>query len=286
MEEILVQLNQLTQGYLNVPLGTVARVSFWIVGVPIALYVAIWALERLHGTRTNNYRTRGFVHDLIYWIFGKSPLFRIVIVGAALTIVGTDPKSLIDPPFARLPIWVQIILFVLINDFLYYWWHRAAHHFKFLWAFHAVHHSQRHLTFATSARFHPVELLGSYLTVVVPGLILGFSGALTLILIVVLTIQAEIEHTQLPWRFGPLYRVFVSPVFHSYHHGLEGDYRDVHFGQTLVIWDHLFGTAARPGLPPPVKVGLVDMNPRTFVETLVVPFQYLWRTYSHKRIAG
>jgi len=60
-----------------------------------------------------------------------------------------------------------------------------------------------------------------------------------------------IQHSHLPWRFGPLYYVFASPMFHSVHHSVSAEHHDRNFGGILSIWDFLFGTAVtaaqRPG---------------------------------------
>ena len=278
-------LGPLLQFYRSLPAGIGGKGWVFAICMAIFFYFFILATERAYGTRTDNYRSRNFLHDIVYWMYLRSTLHSVLLFGLAGVLLSHDPKSLgYTPPFAHLPKWIQLILFLIFNDFVFYWWHRATHHFKFLWAFHAMHHSQQRLTFATGARFHPIETLAGNFVVVIPGLLLGFNGLLTLTLIVVLTIQAEIEHTQIPWRFGPLYWVLVSPVYHSYHHGVSAEYRDKHFSQTFVIWDHLFGTAVKRNIPPPTTFGVPDMNPKSFVETLVAPFRLLHQYYVARRI--
>jgi sterol desaturase/sphingolipid hydroxylase (fatty acid hydroxylase superfamily) len=39
------------------------------------------------------------------------------------------------------PYWLQVAATVLVLDFVAYAWHRANHVSRFLWRFHAVHHS-------------------------------------------------------------------------------------------------------------------------------------------------
>ena len=38
----------------------------------------------------------------------------------------------------------------LLQDFLYYWFHRASHHIHWLWAAHVVHHSSTKMNFTTA----------------------------------------------------------------------------------------------------------------------------------------
>lgn len=56
-------------------------------------------------------------------------------------------------------------------------------------------------------------------------------------------------HANLNWTFGPLRGVFVSPVFHRWHHAM--DVRDKNFASTFAIWDVMFGTYHMPvGIRP------------------------------------
>jgi len=47
--------------------------------------------------------------------------------------------------------WGWIAHFIAI-DFVFYWFHRASHRVRFLWASHVNHHSSEHLNFATALR--------------------------------------------------------------------------------------------------------------------------------------
>lgn len=179
-------------------------------------------------------------------------------------------------PVSHLSIVAQVALFIFIEDFAYYWWHRAQHHFRFLWVFHAVHHSQERLTFATNGRFHPIERLMFEPVIIILMMILGFNVATPLIVAVFFILLSEFQHTQIPWRYGPFYRIFVSPVYHSYHHGKTAEYKDKNFAHIFAFWDYLFGTAVARNTPPPSSYGLVEMNPQSFVETLTAPFRLLY----------
>lgn len=48
-------------------------------------------------------------------------------------------------------IWSILLLFLGI-EFFYYWYHRAAHEIRWLWATHAVHHSARHFNLSAAYR--------------------------------------------------------------------------------------------------------------------------------------
>src|SRR5258708_28301515 len=64
-------------------------------------------------------------------------------------------------PLAALPLTVQMVLFLVGEDFILYWTHRCFHGER-MWKYHAVHHSSEELEWISAARFHPVNLfLGS-----------------------------------------------------------------------------------------------------------------------------
>ncbi|NNL11695.1 MAG: sterol desaturase family protein, partial [Pseudomonadales bacterium] len=67
-----------------------------------------------------------------------------------------------------------IALAFLIQDFLYYWFHKASHNVHWLWAAHVVHHSSTRLNFSTAFRqslMYPVAGMWVFWT---PMMLLGF----------------------------------------------------------------------------------------------------------------
>jgi sterol desaturase/sphingolipid hydroxylase (fatty acid hydroxylase superfamily) len=78
-----------------------------------------------------------------------------------------------------------------------------------------------------------------------------------------------VHHANLPWSYGPLGYVLVSPLFHRLHHaigyGHEGRRHGCNFAVLFPLWDMLFGTAdyrraieptgIRDQLPPPQGEG-------------------------------
>jgi len=55
-----------------------------------------------------------------------------------------------------------------VNDFGAYWGHRASHHIPFLWRFHAIHHSAEHMDWLVNTRAHPVDMVFTRLSGLVP----------------------------------------------------------------------------------------------------------------------
>ena len=157
-------------------------------------------------------------------------------------------------------VWWVWPLAILGDDFCYYWFHRASHEVRFLWAAHENHHSSRHYNLSTALRqswttpftaplfWAPLALLG-----VEPLMILTAQG-------ISLVYQFWI-HTELIDRLGPFEAVFNTPSHHRVHHGRNVRYLDRNHGGILIVWDRLFGTFEEES--EPVDYGLTR-NLHTF----------------------
>lgn len=157
-------------------------------------------------------------------------------------------------PVGALPGPVQAVLALVLVDFASYWLHRMHHRSARLWRLHRVHHSSLHLDWLAAARVHPLNAV----TQRVPLVLLLYVSGLDLVVLGgatgALVLYGLLLHEDLPWRFGPLGRVFVTPAFHRWHHAepIEGG---CNFGALLVVWDRLFGTFHLPeGSPETVGV--------------------------------
>ena len=54
-----------------------------------------------------------------------------------------------------------------------------------------------------------------------------------------------------PWNRA-WHKVFNNPHFHVWHHTREGAIKDGNYGNSLVIWDRLFGTEVTESTIPPL----------------------------------
>lgn len=242
-------------------------------------FLAVLVIEKLCGTRTRNYRTRDFGHDSAYYLYHRSGAQRLLLSGPILLALEV-PLSFLDVRLlSGLPGLAQVVLGIVIGDFVMYWLHRAQHAYKFLWAFHTTHHSSEHLTFAAYLRFHPIEVLVGEILSFVLFRLLGFDISTWVAVYLLANFIGEIQHSQIPWRFGPLYRVIVTPTFHAYHHSPERKLHDSNFGGLLSIWDYMFGTAVDERTPMPKTFGLADVKPRSLWATFSDPFIMLPKLY-------
>jgi sterol desaturase/sphingolipid hydroxylase (fatty acid hydroxylase superfamily) len=151
-------------------------------------------------------------------------------------------------------VWSWVILF-LLNEFLYYWFHRLSHEKRWLWAIHVNHHSSEKLNFTTAARIplfsHLVHII-FWISLV----LIGFNP------VMIFTIEnfgflfAVIQHTQVIKKTPLLDLVFNTPSHHRVHHSSNEEYLNKNYGNVLIIFDRLFGTFKNERDDVAIKFGI------------------------------
>jgi sterol desaturase/sphingolipid hydroxylase (fatty acid hydroxylase superfamily) len=172
---------------------------------------------------------------------------------------------------ASLPLGIQIALALVVKEFLGYWRHRAMH-WGPLWKFHAIHHAPQELDFATSSRFHPGELVGTWFVAIVTALVLHLPDTAAGVLFSVVGIQQLVLHANLRWTYGRLGWIFNSPAAHRWHHHPEVG-RGHNFAVGIfTIFDRAFGTFHLPAGECPTAAGITEPMPRSTWGQLRYPF--------------
>jgi len=175
------------------------------------------------------------------------PLTRSV--DGTLRMAGYIPPSLetLMPWLAQQPL-VSFLIYLAILDLAEYWRHRLSHRFHWWWALHAVHHSQRQLSFWSDRRNHLLDDLLADLWIVLVALVIGVPPGAFIGIVVVTRLIESLSHTNVRLSFGQVGdRLLVSPAFHRMHHGIgighEGRAMGCNFAPLFPLWDILFGTA-------------------------------------------
>ena len=212
--------------------------------------------------------------DLLYW-FAMPVVLRscrtwLLAVGVSVLFAGATPGF---DAVRALPIWVQCVGILIVQDVLLYWIHRAFHT-RLAWSFHAVHHSSTTLDWMSATRFHLVNHVLSFVLADVIVLLAGFSMEALLVLVPFNIIYSSMVHANLNWTFGPLRYVFASPVFHRWHHVAEGEGINKNFASTFPILDLLFGTYYMPVNQVPERFGNGEADfPDDFWGQMIYQFQ-------------
>ncbi|MDZ4185334.1 MAG: sterol desaturase family protein [Desulfuromonadales bacterium] len=153
--------------------------------------------------------------------------------------------------FVSLPPWLEIILAVVLLDFVIYLQHVMFHFLPVLWRLHRMHHSDLDLDASSGNRFHPVEIVISIGIKFGAVLIIGPAPFAVLLFEILLNATAIFNHgnIRLPLRIDRWLRtVLVTPDMHRVHHSIIPRETNSNFGFSLSWWDYLCGTyRSQPG---------------------------------------
>ncbi len=136
--------------------------------------------------------------------------------------------------------WVWVLLF-FADDYSYYWYHRAGHRVRIMWASHVVHHSSEHYNLSTALRqtWTPFQsvLFWAWMPLV------GFAPWMILLAQSWNLLYQFWIHTE---AIGKLPRwfeaVFNTPSHHRVHHGSQAQYLDKNYAGILILFDRLHRT--------------------------------------------
>ena len=196
-------------------------------------------------------------------------LLAFVVLWPVLRLVSTIHAG---PPPPGWVIGAQVLFFVYLDDFLYYWFHRLSHEINAFWAAHVVHHQSEEYNLAVALRQGTFQGVFSWVFYL-PLAVLGFPPLVFLTVSSIDTLYQFWIHTRVIGRLGPLEWVLNTPSNHRVHHAKNPQYIDKNCGGALIIWDRMFGTYAAEVEPP--VFGVLEMPTRPFN-----PFYlqlYLWR---------
>ena len=226
--------------------------------------------------------------DLAYFFVGHVAVQFLLI---AVTASSAFLAALVAFPSLQqwiqaLPVWAQFLLAVLVADLAQSLLHRAYHRVPWLWRFHAVHHSSRHMDWLAGSRMHFVEVLLTRTLVLMPLVALGFAQPAVNAYVILVGVQAVLAHANLRLDFGWLEYLLVTPRYHHWHHARHADYLDANYAIHLPLVDMLMGTFRRPARgtwPPEYGVMKLETVPEGFWPQAWMP---LGRTRVFERYVG
>ena len=223
----------------------------------VALFMLLRPLERLapaeHWVDRNQTRV-----DLLYTALnrlGLIPLGLFLLLSPLVDDATMQLREFGIAPFqlenaltgiTDIPI-VGFLLYLVVLDFVDYWVHRAQHRWRWWWALHAVHHSQRQMSLWSDDRNHLLDELVREALRACLALAIGVEPAQFIGLLIATRMLQSLQHANVRWSLGPVGRLIVSPIFHRRHHaigvGHEGRYRGCNFAVLFPLWDMVFRTA-------------------------------------------
>jgi sterol desaturase/sphingolipid hydroxylase (fatty acid hydroxylase superfamily) len=247
-------------GLIHLDETAFAATEWFILGLlEIALLYAI--LRPLEAARpVERWTSRENVRvDVIYTMLGRLGIVPLAFffllqpladaIESSMRMAGFARYNLEDvvPGIAAVPL-VAFFVYLVVLDLAEYWRHRFSHRFGWWWALHALHHSQRQMSFWTDNRNHLLDDFTQAVWIAAIALVIGVPPGQFFLAIIAARMLESLSHANARVSFGRLgERVLVSPRFHRIHHaiglGHEGRFYGCNFAVLFPLWDILFGTA-------------------------------------------
>lgn len=172
--------------------------------------------------------------------------------------------------------WYVWLLCQLADDFTYYWFHRANHEIRILWAAHIVHHSSDNYNLGTAVRNGWFTILYKPLFYMwMPAI--GFPPEMVVVCLGIEALwQFQLHSVYIP-KLGFLEKIFNTHTMHQVHHAQNVEYLDKNHGGFLNIFDKLFGTWKELDDDIDVKYGVIH-SPNSYnpIVILTHEFKDIW----------
>jgi sterol desaturase/sphingolipid hydroxylase (fatty acid hydroxylase superfamily) len=247
----------------------------WPALIFAALAFAARGLESLRTARKATPEVRTNLALFTFDIIAVTPLLALALGAVAALMQQNGIRLLAPATWQSLPLSLVTLLAVFIGDFVGYWRHRLEHTPP-LWPAHAIHHSDTAMTWTTGVRFHPINRLTTSLIDSTALALLGFPPEVVMLNAYIRHYYGFFIHMDLPWTYGPLGRVFVSPAMHRWHHIRDADGAGANFATVFSVFDQAFRTHHTPG-PCDVPLGVRDPIGQGATAMLIWPFKVLFR---------
>lgn len=203
-------------------------------------------------------------------------LFNPVVDGTRTNILGYESFG-----YA----WYVWLACMLADDFTYYWFHRANHEIRLLWAAHIVHHSSENFNLGTAVRNGWFTILYKpFFYAWMPAL--GFTPEMVLVCLGIEALwQFQLHSVYIP-RLGFLEKILNTHTMHQVHHASNIEYLDKNHGGILNIFDKIFGTW-KP-LDDSIKVEYGVLHPPKSYNPMVIlthEFKDIWQDVKQSKSA-
>ena len=172
--------------------------------------------------------------------------------------------------------WYIWLLCQLADDFTYYWFHRANHEIRVLWAAHIVHHSSPHYNLGTAVRNGWFTILYKpFFYMWMPAI--GFPVEMVVVCLGIEALwQFQLHSTYVP-KMGWIEKIFNTHTMHQVHHAQNVEYLDKNHGGFLNFFDKIFGTWKELDDNIDVEYGVIH-PPKSYnpIEILTHEYRDIW----------
>lgn len=194
----------------------------------------------------------------------------IWVVEAQFGIVQWTKLSLLMTLLIGLP------LMDLIGAYLAHW---VQHHVTWMWKFHLIHHTDRHIDTTSANRHHPGESVIRFVFTILATVVVGAPLWLVFLYQSLSVVLSQFNHANIvmpAWLDKILVMIFCTPNMHHVHHHYRMPYSDMNYGNIFSFWDRIFGTYTEVDnskLVYGVDTHMSKQETENIVEILKLPFR-------------
>ena len=224
--------------------------------IMLGSFISVYCVELAIGRITHAKRP---LRDFLFSVAAMftQPVWQTVVIGFA----GASAAAMLLPEYAgawsELPFWPCLLLIFFLDELSHYWFHRAAHEWRWLWKLHRTHHSGMDMNVGLVFRYNlfwPLLVPRSWMAVV--WVYMGL-GEVVLASATITYLVNVATHASFRWDLWLLHnipgmarvwwwveRIVTLPDTHQAHHGYGREANpNGNYAVTLFFLDVLFGTA-------------------------------------------
>jgi len=252
------------------------RLCVWL----LLLTIIFLPIERRWGIHKQKFFRKAFGTDLVYYFLSSlAPrLFLVIPMTFLAAAVHRYEPAAFYTWASGLPGVVRFLLALIAGDFGVYWAHRWSHEIPFLWRFHKIHHSAEEMDWLVNSKAHPVDILLTRISGLVPMYVLGLAQPMgdrldwtPMLVTIAGTMWGFFIHSNWNLRLGWFEHVLSTPGFHHWHHTNDGpEVLNKNYAAMVPMLDAVFGTLYLPARWPG-KYGTDAPSPSGLGEQLLEP---------------
>ncbi|WP_425408463.1 sterol desaturase family protein [Hyphococcus sp.] len=211
----------------------------------------------------------------------------LALLGGGLIAAAIAPGA--AGSLAHLPLLAGVGIFLICDDMVQYWWHRASHTFPWLYNLHRPHHNAPYLSIRVVYRnnlFYYLFMPNLWISGALIYLGLGwvYVGYVVVKMTVIYAAHSDVRWDEplykIKWLSPPMWvveRLISTPATHSAHHGKYAsdgitNYKG-NYGNLLFLWDVIFGTA-KITRRYPEEFGVENLPETSISEQLIWPIAH------------
>lgn len=239
----------------------------------LSLILIEWGLLVISKNPTRN---KEAVVNIISAGFAFFPIFilqNLIILGFMFWLYQFRIFSFESNALTFIAAWV-------VYDFNFWLIHFLGHRVRVLWCIHAVHHQPHEMKLSVGFRGSFLDFLITPHNIIWMPLI-GFDPVLVLAVDVIGKMYGVLVHVNENWittkRWKWIEWIVISPSLHRAHHSTNHIYLDRNYGETLSVWDRIFGTIQPYKEKDELKYGVMkNVNSESLLDSQLSELRDLW----------